>query len=209
MSRDADGERAAAMGARRALAAISHELASPLTALHTYLRLANGDNIEPIRACAQRIKGIVELARDLAQLGEATQPAQDAAGCDLVLALESAAAKLAVAAVIDASGPLLVRVAPARAGLITVALLRAVMDAGTSSRIVMRAERRGDRIWMRIDPGTEPTRWRSIDPWRTGTGQKLDLWAAAVAAGEGSEVRVGELEGQIAVEAELPAAEAR
>lgn len=205
MNRDADGERAAAMGARRALAAISHELASPLTALHTYLRLANGDNIEPIRACAQRIKGIVELARDLSQLGEA----QDAAGCDLVLALESAAAQLAVAAVIDASGPLLVRVAPARAVLIAVSLLRAVMHAGTSSRIVMRAERRGDRVWMRVDPGIEPTTWRSIDPWRTGTGQKLDLWAAAVAAGEGGEVRVGELEGQIAVEAELPAAEAR
>ena len=206
-NRDGDVESAAELGARRAFAAISHELASPLTALNTFLRLATGDGLAPIKRCAERIQAIAELARELAFLDEAASGSR-AVSCDLVLAVESAAARIAVAVELAANGEHVVIVPPTRAQTIATAVLRAVVLAATAQRFIARVERRGDRIWMRIDPGIEPAEWRVVEPWRSGTGFKLELWAAAVAARDG-EVRVGEQDGQIAVEVELPAAEPR
>jgi signal transduction histidine kinase len=191
---------AATIGARRALAALGHDLASPLTALYTFLQLAKGEGLGPIRRCADRIQAIAELARELAELED------DAPGAvtNLVLAIESAAARLAIAVQLDVTGEPHARIAMARAGTCATALLRAVADTAAGAPITARVARRADRICARIDPGIEPSAWRVVDPWSSGTGSKLDLWAAAVAAGEHGIVRVGELNGQIAVELELP-----
>jgi len=186
-------------GARRALAAISHELASPLTALHTFLRLAKGDGLAPITACVRRIEAAVDLARELSHLED---PAPDDA-IDLVLAFESASARLAVPIVVDAPTPVIARVAMTRAVLLATTLLRGVQHAATAPELHVRLARRDDRIAVRVDPGIEPQAWRVVDPWESGTGFKLDLWAAAVMTGV--DLRVGDFEGQIAVELELPA----
>ncbi len=191
------------MGARRALAAISHELASPLTALHTFLRLAKGDGLAPIEACAKRIEAAVSLARDVSHLEEPT--ANDAT--DIALAFESAAARLALSVVVDATEPAVARVAMKRAVLIATSLLRGVQHAATASELRVRIRRREEKISIRVDPGIEPSSWRVVEPWESGTGFKMDLWAAALVSEV--EIRVGDVEGQIAVELELPAAEAR
>ena len=200
---DRDSGRAAAVGAHRALAAISHELASPLTALHTFLRLAKGEGLAPIEACVRRIEAAVSLARDVSHLEEPA--ANDAT--DFVLAFESAAARLALPIIVDATGPAIAGVAMKRAVLIATALLRGVQHAATATELRVRLRPQEDRISIRVDPGIEPQAWRVVDPWASGTGFKLDLWTAAIAADV--EVRVGDVDGQIAVELELPAAEPR
>jgi signal transduction histidine kinase len=200
---DRDSGRAAEVGAHRALAAISHELASPLTALHTFLRLAKGEGLAPIEACVRRIEAAVSLAREVSHLEEPA--ANDAT--DLVLAFESAAARLALTVVVDAAGPAIVRVAMKRAVLIATSLLRGVQHAATASELRVRLRSREDRIAVRVDPGIEPASWRVVEPWESGTGFKLDLWAVAIMSD--ADVRVGDAGGEIAVELELPAAELR
>jgi hypothetical protein len=71
----------------------------------------------------------------------------------------------------------------------------------------VRLRSREDRIAVRVDPGIEPTSWRVVEPWESGTGFKLDLWAVAIMSD--ADVRVGDAGGEIAVELELPAAEIR
>jgi signal transduction histidine kinase len=200
VNRDGDVESAEIRGARRAFAAISHELASPLTALQTYLK--RGD-VERVQQCVERIRAISDLARELSVLDEVG----GAASTDLVLAVESAAARLSVGVELAAEGPQRARITPARAGMAMTALLRAVVAAATGTRFVARVERRGDRICARIDPGIEPTAWRDVEPWLASTSFKLDVWAGAVAAGAEAVVRVGHVAGQIAIELELPAVE--
>jgi hypothetical protein len=206
VNRDADGERGAAIGARRALAAIGHELSSPLTALSTYLRLAKGEGLAPIGACVQRIQAIAEVARELAFLDEASIDTSETV--DIGLAIDSAVARLGLTVTVEMPGELRVAAGAKRAVAIIVAGLRAVASTAPAA-LVVRVERRADRICVRIGQGAEPAAWRVIDPWRSGTGFKLDLWAAAVAAGDDGVVRVGDVEGQIAVEVELAVAESR
>jgi signal transduction histidine kinase len=202
VNRDGDVESAEARGARRAFAAVSHDLASPLTALQTYLK--RGD-VERAQQCVERIRAINDLARELSMLDEAG----GAASTDLVLAVESAASRLSIAVDIAADGPQRARIAPARASTMMTALMRGVVAAASGTRFVARVEHRGDRICARIDPGIEPTAWRVIEPWLASTSVKLDLWAGAVAAGADAVVRVGHVDGQIAVELDLPAVEPR
>lgn len=196
---DRDSGRAATDGARRALAAISHELASPLTALHTFVRLAKGDGLASIDACVRRIEAAVDLARELSHLDDPAPGDR----IDLVLAFESAASRLALPIRIDAPAPAVARIAMKRAVLLATALLRGVQHAATAPELRVRLVRHDERIAVRVDPGIEPRSWRVIDPWENGTGFKLDLWAAAVMSGV--DVRVGDFEGQIAVELELRA----
>jgi hypothetical protein len=120
-----------------------------------------------------------------------------------VLAFESAASRLALPIVLDAPAPPVARVAMKRAVLLATSLLRGVQHAATAPELHVRLTRRDDRIGVRVDPGIEPRAWRVVDPWESGTGFKLDLWAAALMTGV--EVRVGDFDGQIAVELELPA----
>jgi hypothetical protein len=147
----------------------------------------------------RRIEAAVVLARELSHLED---PASDDA-IDLVLAFESAAARLALPIVIESPAPAVARIGMKRAVLLATSLLRGVQHAATSPELHVRLARRDDRVWVRVDPGIEPQAWRVVEPWDSGTGFKLDLWAAAIMAGV--EVRVGDFEGQIAVELELPA----
>jgi hypothetical protein len=179
-----------------------------LTALFTHLRIASGNDLTAIRRCAERLQAITELARELSAIEEASSRGGSTT-TNVVHALESASARVVITLDLDASGELVARVAPGRAVTITAALLRAVMHATTSARLNARVARRDDRIWVRIDPGIEPATWSVVEPWHSGSRHKLDLWGAAVAAGEDGVVRVGEQDGQIAVELELPAAEAQ
>jgi signal transduction histidine kinase len=205
VNRDAEAERATAAGARRALAAVGHELASPLTALYTYLKLAPGDHVGSMRRCADRIQVIAELVRELAALDDPPVPG----ATDLAIAIESGASRLGLDVELERSGEVLATIAPDRASTIATALLRAVVSSAPDSPLRARVFGRGQRAMVRLGPGIEPTTWQVVEPWRSSTRHKLELWAAAVAAGAEGSVRVGEVDGQIAVELELPAAGSR
>lgn len=206
VNRDAEAERARAAGARRALSAVGHELASPLTALYTYLKLASGDHVGSMRRCADRLQVIAELVREVAALDDA--PAPDRA-TDLALAIESGASRLGLDVQLERSGEVRATIAPERASTIATALLRAVISSAPDARVRARVLGRSERAIVRVAPGIEPVAWRVVEPWRASTSHRLELWAAAVAAGADGVVRVGEVDGQIAVELELPAAGSR
>ncbi len=204
LSRDHEAE---ARAARRALSCVGHELASPLMALYTHLEraIAGGETAAvQLRACAARMRSIAELVREVAQTPGAAQTV------DLVVAIESAATRVpGVAIAIVADGPAMVRMPARAAGYVVIAAVRAVARAapdGAGLRATVEIDAGADAVRLRIDPGAAPAGWEVVDPWvseRTG----LDLWTAAVVAGEdGGQVRVGEIDGAIAVELELPSA---
>ncbi|MDX2091341.1 MAG: hypothetical protein SFX73_26010 [Kofleriaceae bacterium] len=192
----------ARMGVRIALAAVGHELASPLTALYTHLKLAGDDRSAPLRGCADRLTAIANLVRELAAVSHAP-----AGTIQLSLAVESAATLFGEIAIETTTAePAQLGVEAAR--LITNAIVRAVARVAETPQLRARIERTDAGIRLRVDAGSQPTSWRVIDPWSGGSRTNLDLWAAAIAAGDaGGTIRVGEAGGQIAVELEVPAAE--
>jgi hypothetical protein len=185
-------------GARRALGCISHELSSPLMALYTYVKLAGPDDprMAAIRACVDRLRTITDLAREVAHADETGTG-------------DVAAALAAGAIACEPTGDARVALPQAQVGTIVGAVVRAVratLDDGAAVRAQVSGD--GARVRLRVGPDgvAAPTAWQPIDPW-AARGAGLAVWSAAVLAGEvGGEVRLGERDGAIVVEVELPAA---
>jgi hypothetical protein len=194
-----------AVGARRALSCIGHELASPLMVLMSSLeRVLDGRTDAPaaqLRAAAERLRAISDVAREVVQTPGVAQR------MDLKVAVESAASRVCPALTIDAPGDAPVRMTPRAAGHVATAVVRAVARAAPDGAGVRaHLEVGGGTVRLRVDPGAVPIAWQDIDPW-TSERHGLDLWTAALVAAEsGGRVQVGEIDGAIAVIVELPEA---
>ncbi len=204
------------IGARLALSCVGHELASPLMALYAYLKVASAGRDDPalgsMRACADRIRAIADVARQLARLEDADGGGETALGPVITRAVAALGAPVAIEVAADA-GDARVRLGAEAAALIVAAALRAVHRAALDpARLRVRLERvdgASPGLVVRVDGGAAaPATWADVDPFGpAATG--LDLWsAAAVTRQAGGAVRIGEHEGEIAVELDLPAAEA-
>jgi hypothetical protein len=164
-------------GASVALSSLSHELASPLTALYTYLKIAEraapAGSLVKIRACADRLRAITAVAR------VASRPLE--AGGEVDVAAAFAAADPAIA--IEGSG----RARIDHEALAAIASAVVFIAAPTRAHV--------DGTTIRVDRGAPPAHWRAIDAW-SGERASFDLWALAMRC---ARVEVGDSEGTLAV----------
>lgn len=193
------GDAGASSGARHAIACIGHELAGPITALYTHLKLvqrkapeAAGDSLDAALRCVERLRDIASALRDTAATNDA--PPLPAFG----VLLARAAVGMEISATIRGEP----EHTPARLALVLREALRAVARTAPSSRLVVEVD--PQRIRIAGDAVPAGATWRTLSPL-TDSHLALDLWLAAFGLHElGGAMRIAEPGGGIAVELELP-----
>jgi len=177
--------------------------------MFTYLRLAERDGgpdaLAKVRLCAERMRGIVDVARDFARADGEPQ------AFDLSLAAESAATRLRDAVEIDlALGEPHPAAVPAAAGAFLVAaVLRGVAGgAAAPRRVPVAIDAAPGRVLLRVGFDGAVDGARPVDALAPSR-LSFDLWLAAlIAEAAGGTLRVAAHGDELAVEVDLPAAEA-
>ncbi len=186
-------------GARRASGVVGHELASPLSALYTFIKLAargDANALERIRECADRLRSIAELTRDFAHTGG------EVVEVDLAELIERTARTLEIEVAVERRGATVARISRALATFVVTTALRAIADNHPMTPLRAHVVDREGRIELVIG-AKEPVSWRAIEAWETPRCA-LAPWSLAAALGEvGGSVRLGGASDAIAVE--LPA----
>lgn len=195
MSRQADNERTAAIGASHArnryLAHISHEMRSPLNAIYGYAQLVErGEGVSPqdaakvIRRCTEHLTSLVEGLLDISQVQNGvlrikTDVVQPALFLDQIVAMmRPAAIAKGLAFHYDASSrlPQYVRLDQSRFRQVLVNLLTNAIKYTDSGSVTLRVRYTGQIAKFEIidtGPGiSDADRERIFDPYDRGGGDE-------------------------------------